>query len=141
MNRSAKDFGLFLLRFALACVFIYHGAQKVFGWFDGFGLGPFSEDLTRLRLPFPYFSAVLASSAQLLGGMSLLLGLGTRYMLAPLAFTMLVASIVDGRSGFSNQHGGAEFPFVCLCGVLAVWLLGPGRFSVNPLIQAQEEGR
>ncbi len=141
MNRSAPNLALLVLRFGLACVFVYHGTQKVFGWFGGSGIGPFSEDLARLGLPLPYLSALLASAAQLLGGISLLFGLGTRYLLAPLAFTMIIAVAVDGRSGFGNSHGGAEFPFLCLCGVLAVWLLGPGKFSVSTLLPARKEGR
>lgn len=136
-----SGFALFVLRFGLASVFLYHGGQKVFGWFGGSGIAPFSEYLDRLGFPLPYLAALLASLAQLLGGLSLLLGCGTRYVLAPLAFTMVIASIVDGRSGFSNAHGGCEFSFLCLCAVLAVWLLGPGDFSVSRLIPAYKEIR
>jgi len=141
MNRAASSFALLVLRFGLACVFLYHGGQKVFGWFGGSGVAPFSEDLARHGFPVPYLAASLASLAQLIGGLSLLLGWGMRYLLAPLAFTMFVASIVDGRSGFGNAHGGCEFSFLCLCGVLAVWLLGPGEFSVSKLIPANREVR
>jgi len=37
MNRAASSFALLVLRFGLACVFLYHGGQKVFGWFGGSG--------------------------------------------------------------------------------------------------------
>lgn len=106
MDRTASSFVLIALRFGLACVFLYHGGQKVFGWFGGFGIAPFAEDLAEHGFPVPYLSALLASRAQLLGGLSLLLGWGTRYLLAPLTFTMMIASIVDARWGFSNAHGG-----------------------------------
>lgn len=141
MDRTTSSFALFALRFGLACVFLYHGGQKVFGWFGGSGIAPFAEDLARHGFPLPYLSALLASLAQLLGGLSLLLGWGTRYLLAPLTFTMIVASIVDAHSGFSNARGGCEFSFLCLCAVLAAWLLGPGEISVSKLIPAFKEVR
>ena len=139
MDRAVSSFALLVLRVGLVCVFFYHGSQNLLGWFGGAGVPAFAENLAKLGCPLPYLAAILASLAQLIGGLSLLVGWCTRYLLVPLAFTMFVASIVDGRSGFGNAHGGCEFSLLCLCAVLAVWLLGPGAFSVPRLIPANRE--
>lgn len=78
-----------LLRLFLAPVFISAGLTKMAGfestvaWFGNpeWGLG----------LPFPWLMAFLATATELVGGFLLLLGLGTRYIAAPLMITMLVA--------------------------------------------------
>jgi putative oxidoreductase len=141
MKRSKMDFALLLLRIGLASVFVYHGSQKTLGWFGGSGIGGFAGYLARLGLPYPHIAAVLAASSELLGGLSLLSGFGTCYLLAPLAATMVVATIVNARSGFDNSHGGAEFPLLCLCSILAIWLVGPGGLSLRGPISGKKEAQ
>jgi uncharacterized membrane protein YphA (DoxX/SURF4 family) len=81
-------------------------------------------------------AAALAAGSELLGGLSLLSGLGTRYWLAPLSATMIIATLTNARSGFDSTHGGAEFPLICLCCILTIWLIGPGDFSLSGPVSA-----
>lgn len=139
MARSIRDIALLILRLGLAMVFLYHGSQKVLGWFGGSGIGSFASYLTRIRVPYPQFAAPLAAGSELLGELSLFFGFTTRYLLGPLALTMLVACLVNSHSGFDNAHGGAEFPLLCLCGIIALLLLGPGGWSLSALVSNEKE--
>jgi putative oxidoreductase len=91
LNKTMAFEGLapLLLRLYLAPVMIqagwtkYQGFSGIVDWFgnDDYGLG----------LPFPMFLAFLATAAELVGGVLLLIGLATRWVTIPLMVTMLVA--------------------------------------------------
>lgn len=139
MIRSRADSGLRLLRLGLAAIFIYNGGQKVFGWFGGSGLTGFAAYLSRIGVSAPAIAAPLVAFSELLGGLSVLFGWGTTYVLSPLAVTMVVACYVNSRAGFDNAHGGSEFPLLCLCTILAIILLGPGQISLAHLQSARQK--
>jgi len=80
---------LLALRLYLAPVFISAGYNKL-GSFDS-TVAWFGNPDWGLGLPFPFLMAFLAISAELLGGILLLLGLMTRLVSIPLLVTMLVA--------------------------------------------------
>ena len=99
-----------LLRLIVAPVMIEAGWKKLVGfegtvrWFD-----------RSLGLPLPEAMAALATSAELFGGVLLLIGLGTRFVAVPLMVTMVVAAvsvhwqhgwlaISDANSWFANQR-------------------------------------
>jgi putative oxidoreductase len=135
MNRvfSRTDLGLLLLRVMLGIVFAFHGAQKLFGWFGGYGLSGTAGWMDGIGIPLPTLSALLAGLSELGGGLVLLGGLGFAWALPPLAFTMLVAVTVGhAGKGFAAQSGGFEYPLTLLVAVAALWLTGPGRL-VLPL--------
>lgn len=89
LTRKADFIAPLLLRLFLALVFIAAGLQKATSfdstvqWFGNpdWGLG----------LPLPWLMAFLATAAELVGGVLLLIGLATRYIAIPLMITMLVA--------------------------------------------------
>src|SRR5688572_23284053 len=85
-NRLA-DNGLLLIRAVLAMVFIYHGGQKLFGWFGGYGIVGTAGWMASVGIPFPMLSTVLAASVEFFGGIILLLGTGARLAAIPMAFT------------------------------------------------------
>lgn len=133
LNRAAADVGLFLIRAALAAVFIYHGGQKLFGLFGGHGIEGTAGWMAGLGIPFPTAAAVLAGSAEFFGGIVLLLGTGTRLAAVPLAFTMSVAIATVHRGAFGGQ-GGMEFPLTLAAALVALALTGPGRLTVGNLL-------
>ncbi|WP_293751314.1 DoxX family protein [uncultured Paraglaciecola sp.] len=79
-----------LLRLYLAPVMIqggwtkYQGFDGIVDWFGNADYG--------LGLPFPFVLAFLATAAELVGGLFLLIGLATRWVSIPLMVTMLVAA-------------------------------------------------
>jgi len=138
MNRVAQnrssDIGLFLIRAVLAAVFIYHGSQKLFGWFGGYGIEGTAGWMGSIGIPFPVLSALLTGIAEFLGGIVLFLGAGARVAALPMAFTMLVAIATVHRVGFDARTGGMEYPLTLGVVLVAVPLLGPGSLTVTRLI-------
>jgi putative oxidoreductase len=132
-NRSA-DIGLFLIRAVLAAVFIYHGGQKLFGLFGGYGIEGTAGWMASIGIPFPTLSTVLAGGTEFFGGIVLLLGTGTRLAAVPMAFNMLVAIATVHRSGFDARSGGMEFPLTLAVLLAALALIGPGRLTVGNLV-------
>lgn len=90
-----------------------------------------------LHLPLPHFQAMLAGSTEMIGGLLLLAGLGTRIISIPLVFTMIVAYLTAHRdeaflslSDFTDQ---APFPF--LMAALVTMAFGAGQISLDRLFK------
>ena len=129
-NPLTTDLGLLAIRLMAGAAFAFHGAQKLFGLFGGYGLEGTAGFFETLGIPFPTLSVVLAGGAELLGGLALLSGFGQRLIAAPLAFTMLVAGLT-AHSGFDVTQGGMEYPLVLAAVALGLGLTGPGRFALR----------
>ena len=82
--------GPLALRLYLAPVFIGVGLHKFANWDDM--VAWFGTPDWGLGLPLPGLMVLLAASAELIGGLALLLGVATRLVTIPLMFTMLVAA-------------------------------------------------
>lgn len=126
-----QDLGVLVLRLALAAVFLFHGAQKLFGLFGGHGIEGTAGFMESLGLPFPTASAIAAGATELVGGLALVTGLFVRPISIPLAFTMFVAAFMAHGDAFSAQAGGMEYPLTLALGTVAVGLIGPGRFALS----------
>lgn len=136
-DTTRHDLGLLLIRVLPGVAFTYHGAQKLFGVFDGPGIGGFAAALESMGFPFPTLNAVLAGSAEFFGGIVLILGLGlaTRAAAAFLAFTMFIAAFVAIGFTFDSLKGGNEYPLTLLFIMLGLTLTGPGRFDALRLLR------
>ncbi len=86
--RIADGIAPLLLRLYLAPIFIIAG----YGKFTGFDNTVYYFD-EYLGLPFPVLMVILAGSAELFGGIALLLGIAVRWVSIPLMITMLVAAV------------------------------------------------
>lgn len=89
-----------VLRLVLGLVFFAHGAQKLLGWFGGFGFfGTISFFTGTMHIPAPL--AFLAIAAEFFGGLGLMLGFLTRIAAFGIGVTMLVAiATVNSAVGF-----------------------------------------
>jgi putative oxidoreductase len=121
-----------LLRTLIGGLFIGHGTQKLFGWFEGPGLGGTAGMMEKLELRPAKRHAVMAGAAEAGGG--LLLSLGA---LTPMATMMLTASMttairkVHGANGPWVTKGGWEYNAVLIAAVTALADHGPGSPSVD----------
>jgi putative oxidoreductase len=129
--------GLFFIRGMLGVVFMFHGSQKLFGWFGGGGLSGTAGFMEQIGLPLPAVSAIMAGAAEFFGGLALLLGLGTRIATLPLVFTMLVAAFVVHGGAFSVQQGGMEYPLTLAIVLAGLGLTGGGRLSVGARLNSR----
>src|ERR1700741_433765 len=129
-----------ILRLTLGVVFFAHGAQKMLGWFGGFGFrGTMGFFTGMAHIPAPL--AFLAIAAEFFGGIGLIFGFLTRIAAFGIGVNMLVAIMtVHLPFGFfmnwtGTQKGeGFEFHALVLAIVSYLMIRGAGAFSVDQLL-------
>jgi putative oxidoreductase len=119
------------LRLGLGTMFIGHGLQKAFGLFNGPGIKGFSDMLAGMGFTQPVFWAYVAAYTELIGGICLIIGLGTRIS-AALLFTLIVVAgvTVHIKNGFFLGGGGIEYVLIIACACLSLLILGTGKFGI-----------
>ena len=122
-NQLRTDLGLLVLRLMTGTVLFFHGSQKLFAWFGGYGIEGTAGWMESIGIPFPTASTVLAGGTEFVGGIAFITGLFARTFSAPVAFAMVVGALT-AHSGFDVTKGGMEYP-------LAIGLVGPGRLSLG----------
>ena len=131
-----RDVALLGARLVLGGYLAVHGAQKLFGWFGGYGLVATGEFFaTKLGLQPGYLMALLAGLVELVGGGLLVLGLLTRP--AALAVVVLMAVTIFSVHlplGFFWQDGGFEYPLMWGLIALAIFFRGGGPLSLDHAI-------
>ena len=124
------------LRVGAGVIFMAHGAQKLFGWFGGYGLEGTGGWMESIGLTPGYLMALMAGSAEFFGGLLLVLGLLVRPSAAVLAITMLVAIFaVHFENGLFMANNGYEFGLSLLVISAALAIRGAGSYSVDRIIQ------
>jgi len=137
---TSPSWAITVIRVTLGVIFFAHGAQKVFGWFGGYGLKGTTGYFVSIGLPLPV--AYAACFLELLGGIGLLLGLFTR--LAALAIIAMMAGAiakVHWPHGFfinwelapGKGHGlEANLAFIAMA--VACVIAGGGALSLDALL-------
>lgn len=121
-----------VLRVPVGIIFAAHGAQKLFGWFGGYGLEGTGQYMASIGLAPGYLMALLAGGAEFFGGLALVLGLLVRPAAAALAFAMGVAIFAaHWSSGFFAASGGYEFALALFAASLSLVFSGGGRYSFD----------
>jgi len=130
--------GQLSLRIPVGIIFAAHGAQKLFGWFGGYGLDGTGQWMASIGLHPGTLMALLAGSAEFFGGLALIVGLLVRPFAAALAFTMLVAIFrVHIGNGLFTSNNGYEFGLALLAAVVSLTLAGGGRASLDRVLAGQ----
>jgi putative oxidoreductase len=130
-NPELVDVAALLLRLSLAAMFFAHAWLKI-RVFTVAGTVKYFESLG-----VPGFLAYLTIAAEVLGGLLLLFGIGSRWV--ALALVPLIAGtivLVHGRNGwlFSNKDGGWEYPAFWIVGLLVLAALGDGAAALGPMM-------
>lgn len=127
---QTSQLGIAILRIVVGIVFLAHGAQKLFVH----GFGGVTHMFASMRIPLAHESAILVTLVEFLGGIALVLGLGTRWAAILLIADMAVAiGKVHLRNGFFSAGGGYEYPLTLLAALVALALAGPGSPSLGRL--------
>jgi putative oxidoreductase len=142
---TSDDWTLTLLRLVLGVTFFMHGAQKMLGWFGGYGFsGTMGFFTNLLHIPVPF--AVLAILAEFFGGIGLIVGALTRIAAFGIATNMLVAVLlVHAPNGFfmnwTGQQKGEGFEYHLLALVIAIVLIvrGAGAFSIDRMLSLRAQ--
>ena len=128
--------GPLVLRLVIGAIFMAHGAQKLFGWFGGYGLDGTGQWLASIGLGPGYLMALLAGSAEFFGGLALLLGVLVRPAAIALAVTMLVAIFsVHIDNGLFMDKNGYEYALALLVVSVSLAISGAGKASVDAAVQ------
>lgn len=130
----ATDDGMaaLILRVPVGIIFAAHGAQKLFGWFGGYGLDGTGQFFASVGLVPGYPMALLAGLVEFFGGLALVAGLLVRPSAAALAGAMLIAVFaVHWSQGFFASNGGYEYALALFAASLALTFSGGGRWSVD----------
>ena len=132
------DLGLLAARVALAWIFIYYGAGKLFGAFNGPGIHNTALYFSNTAHLHPGgFFAVLGGLIEFGSGLAMAVGLLARLAGLALFGDMVMAMItVTWSTGInsSNPPPGYQLNLALAVLALVVALLGPGRFSLDALI-------
>ena len=129
-----------ILRLTLGLVMFPHGAQKLLGWYGGFGfsgtMGFFTE-----TMHLPWLIALLVIIGESFGSVALLLGLLTRFTAASFAVIMVGAIVTTHlpHGFFMNWSGkqageGYEYHLLVIGISLALLITGAGKWSVDKVV-------
>ncbi len=126
-----------ILRLTLGLVMFPHGAQKLLGWFGGYGFAGTMEFFTS-TMGIPVVFAFLAIVAEFFGSLALLSGLLTRIAAFGITCVMAVAVLTTHlqhgffMNWFGTQKGeGFEFHLLAIGLALALIIRGGGKWSLD----------
>ena len=133
IDQRTTPYAALLLRLALAVLFFAHFGLKFFV-FTPAGTAQFFGSLG-----LPGWLAYVTMAVELVGAIALLLGIYTRVVAIVLVPILLGAIFtVHGPAGFffTNPNGGWEFPAFWIVGLLALALIGDGKYALKPTTKA-----
>ncbi|TYS18769.1 DoxX family protein [Rossellomorea vietnamensis] len=129
------DTGLLIIRLVIGLSFIGHGAQKLFGWFGGYGLEGTGGWMESLGMKPGKAMALLAGLAEFLGGIFFVLGLLTPVAGIMIAITMLIAIVkVHYANGYWSTNNGYEYNLALLAVAIGLALAGPGKYALDAIL-------
>ena len=132
-----------ILRLTLGLVMFPHGAQKMLGWFGGFGFDGTMGFFTQ-KMGLPWIIAFLVIIGEFFGSLGLLAGLLTRFTAASFIVIMLGAIVTTHwpigffMNWFGQQQGeGYEYHLLVIGISAALLAAGAGKWSLDRLIAAR----
>jgi putative oxidoreductase len=140
MNANAVDLqtlsiGLLVARVVIGLVMAAHGAQKLLGWFGGYGLNKTGEFFVHLRFRPGRAFATAASLTEITSGLLVALGFLGPIGPALMISVMIVAMItVHWEHGLFAADNGVEVPLLYATAAFGLALTGYGRYSLDALL-------
>ena len=141
-----NDSATAILRFVLGVIFFAHGAQKMLGWFGGYGFSGTMGFFTDV-MHIPVLFAFLAITAEFFGGLGLILGFLTRIAALGIFSNMVAAiAMVHYRFGFFMNWTGAqkgegfEYHLLVLAITALLMIRGAGAVSIDRVLASPAKG-
>jgi putative oxidoreductase len=135
------EVALLALRLVVGLAFAAHGAQKLFGAFDGHGIEGTAGFFEQIGLRPGRLHAWAAGGAEFLGGLLIAIGLLTPFAAAALIAVMTAAVLsVHVRNGFFVAKNGYEYNLVLAAAVFALAGIGAGEWSIDNLLDIDVAG-
>jgi putative oxidoreductase len=123
------DFGLLVLRLVLGGLFIAHGLDKLFGWFNGLGMDGTEAILRGFGYTEPTILAWVTAISETAGGALLVLGLF--FPAGAAAILGVMANVIVVKGEWNTFLGGVELEMMYAGAALALLFTGPGRVAID----------
>ena len=126
------DTGLLIARMVFGLLMAAHGAQKLFGWFGGYGMAGTAGFFEQLGFRPGKLFAGAAAGTETVAGLLVAFGL-----LGPLGPALIVSVMIVAAATVHWQHGlfasnnGIEVPLLYGVAALTLALTGHGAFSLD----------
>jgi putative oxidoreductase len=132
VDLESLSIGLLVARLVIGLVMAAHGAQKLLGWFGGYGLNKTGEYFAHLGFRPGRVFAAAASTGEITGGLLVALGFLGPIGPALIISVMIVAAItVHWEHGLFATQNGIEVPLLYSTAAFALALTGFGQYSLD----------
>ncbi len=133
-----------IIRIVLGLILFPHGAQKMLGWFGGYGFNGTMGFLTGTA-GLPWIMAFLVIVIEFFGAIALIVGFATRIVAVGIIslFTGIIATSHLQNGFFMNWYGnlkgeGYEFHLLIIGMAIALLVSGAGKWSVDYVLQKKK---
>ena len=135
--KTNEGYAPLIVRLMLGLVIFPHGAQKLLGWFGGYGFSGTMGYLTETA-GLPWIVAFGVIILESVGAIALIAGLGTRIIAA--SYALLAVGIIftqHGQHGFfmnwfgTQQGEGYEYFLLWIGMALSLVISGAGSYSLD----------
>jgi putative oxidoreductase len=127
------NIGLLVARLVFGIAMSAHGAQKLFGWFGGYGISGTGQFFESIGFRPGRVLAVAAGLGEVAGGLLVALGLLGPVGPALMLSVMIVASSLHWKNGLFAAANGIELPLLYSAAAVALAFTGYGTYSLDAL--------
>jgi putative oxidoreductase len=127
------NIGLLVARLVFGITMSAHGAQKLFGWFGGYGISGTGQFFESIGFRPGRVLAVAAGLGEVAGGLLVALGLLGPVGPALMLSVMIVASSLHWKNGLFAAANGIELPLLYSAAAVALAFTGYGTYSLDAL--------
>ena len=125
--------GLLVARLVFGITMAAHGAQKLFGWFGGYGIAGTGQFFESVGFRPGRVMAVLAGASEVASGLLIALGLLGPIGPALMLSVMITASSLHWKNGWFAASNGIEVPLLYGASAVALAVAGYGVYSLDAL--------
>jgi putative oxidoreductase len=135
VNAETFSIGLLVARVAIGLLMAAHGAQKLWGWFGGYGLRSTGEFMVQLGFRQGSLFAAAAGATEVIGGLLVASGL-----LGPIGPALIIAVMTVAMITVHWSHGvfatknGVELPLMYALASIVFAVVGYGAYSLDAVL-------